>query len=126
MTTPARGIAGGAVYLIVIGGTVLVGLANALLTSGDIAWPTGLALAVTTVYCALTVRRDDDTVAIIAPPLAVLVAALTAGQFFLGSADHSLINRAVVVFFTLADNWIWIIGSTLAAVVIVAVRRRRG
>jgi hypothetical protein len=31
----------------------------------------------------------------------------------------------VVVFFTLADNWIWIIGTTLVALVIVVVRRRR-
>jgi hypothetical protein len=36
-----------------------------------------------------------------------------------------MINRAVVTFFTLADNWMWVIGATLAALVIVVVRRRR-
>jgi hypothetical protein len=30
-----------------------------------------------------------------------------------------------VAFFTLANNWGWIIGATVAAVVIVLVRRRR-
>ena len=121
----SRGITGGAVYLIVIGVTVLVGFANALLADGDIGWPTGLALAISSVYCALTVRRADDVVAIITPPLAILVTALTAGQLFLGSAEGSLLNRAVVGFFTLADNWMWVIGSTVAALVIVLVRRRR-
>lgn len=120
-----RSISGGAVYLIVIGVTVLVGFANALLSGGDIGWPTGIALLVSTVYTALTVRRADDSVAIITPPIAFLVAALTAGQVWLGAAEGSLINRAAVLFFTLADNWAWIIGSTGVALVIVLVRRRR-
>ena len=64
--------------------------------------------------------------AIIVPPVAFLVAALTAGQLFIGSAEGSLLNRAVVAFFTLADNWFWILGATAAALVIVLVRRRRG
>ena len=121
----ARAITGGAVYLIVIGVTVLVAFANALLSDGDLGWPTGLALLISSVYAALTVRREDDTVAMIVPPIAFLVASLTAGQLFLGSAEGSLVNRAVVVFFSLADNWIWIIGATVAALVIVLVRRRR-
>jgi hypothetical protein len=122
----ARGITGGAVYLIVIGVTVLVAFANVLIAGGTIGWLTGLALVISSVYAALTVRREDDTVAIIVPPVAFLIAALTAGQLFIGSAEGSLLNRAVVAFFTLADNWIWIIGATAAALVIVLVRRRRG
>ena len=122
----ARGITGGAVYLIVIGVTVLVAFANALLSDGDLGWPTGLALLVSSIYAALTVRREDDAVAMIVPPIAFLVASLTAGQLFLGSAEGSLVNRAVIVFFSLADNWVWIIGATVAALVIVLVRRRRG
>lgn len=121
----SRSISAGAVYLIIIGVTVLVAFAEAMLSQGDLGWITGLALAVSTAYCALTVRRADDSVAIITPPIAYLVAALTAGQLFLGSAEGSLVNRAVVVFFSLADNWYWIVGSTLAAVVIVIIRRRR-
>jgi hypothetical protein len=122
----ARGITGGAVYLIVIGVTLLVAFANVLIAGGAIGWLTGLALVISSVYAALTVRREDDTVAIIVPPVAFLVAALTAGQLFIGSAEGSLLNRAVIAFFTLADNWIWIIGATAAALVIVLVRRRRG
>jgi hypothetical protein len=114
-----------AVYLIVIGVTVLVGFANALLADGTIGWPTGLALLVSSVYAALTVRREDDIIAFLTPPVAFFVAALTAGQVFIDSLEGSFLNRAVILFFTLAENWIWIIGSTLAALVIVLVRRRR-
>lgn len=122
----ARGITGGAVYLIVIGVTLLVAFANVLIAGGAIGWLTGLALVISSVYAALTVRREDDTVAIIVPPVAFLVAALTAGQLLIGSAEGSLLNRAVIAFFVLADNWVWIIGATAAALVIVLVRRRRG
>jgi hypothetical protein len=122
----ARGVTGGAVYLIVIGVTVLVAFANVLIADGKVGWPTGLALVISSVYAALTVRREDDSVAIIVPPVAFLIAALTAGQLSIGSAADTLLNRAVVAFFTLADNWIWIIGATAAALVIVLVRRRRG
>jgi hypothetical protein len=119
------GLRAGAVYLLVIGVTVLVAFINALIANGNVGWPTGLALLLVTVYCALKVRREDDLVAIITPPIAFFLAAITAAQLFLGSAQHSLLNRAVVAFFTLANNWIWIIGATVVAVVIVLVRRRR-
>ena len=120
-----RSITAGAVYVVVIGVTVLIGFANALVSDGDLGWPTGLALVASSVYAALTVRREDDTAAIIIPPVAFLIAALTAGQAFVGSLEGSLLNRAVLVFFTLADNWVWIIGATVAALAIVLVRRRR-
>lgn len=120
-----RTIKAGAVYLIVIGVTLLVGFANALISGGEIGWPTGVALLISSVYAALTVRRQDDTVAFLVPPVAFLLTALTAGQVFIDSLEGSLLNRAVILFFTLADNWIWIIGSTVIALVIVLVRRRR-
>jgi hypothetical protein len=121
----ADGLTALAVYLLIIGVTLIVAFTNALLLNGKVGWPTGLALVVVTVFCALKVRRDDDLVTIITPPIAFFLAAVTAAQLFLGSAQHSLLNRAVVAFFTLADNWVWIIGATVAAVVIVLVRRRR-
>lgn len=121
----SRSISAGAVYIVVFGVTLLVGFANALLSGGGIGWPTGLALLVSSVYCALTVRRDDDIVAIITPPIAFFLAAVTAGQVFRGAAGGGLLNRAQLVFFSLADNWFWVIGTTLAAAVIVVVRRRR-
>jgi hypothetical protein len=119
------GISAGAVYIIVFGLTLAVAFVNAWLSSGTLGWPTGVALVVASVYCALRVRREDDIVAMLTPPLAFFVAAITAGQLLLGAQAGSTINRAQKVFFTLADNWYWIIGATVAAVIIVLVRRRR-
>lgn len=121
----ASGITATAVYLLIIGVTVIVAFANALLLGGKVGWPTGLALLIVTVFCALKVRRDDDITVIITPPIAFFIAAITAAQLFIGESQRSLINRAVVMFFTLAENWVWIIGSTIVAAVIVIVRRRR-
>lgn len=121
----SRGASAGVVYLVVIGLTVIIGFLNALLGGGTLGWPTGLALLIGSIYGALVIRRDVDSAAFIIPPVAFLIATLTAGQVFLDSNEGSLINRAVIVFFTLAENWIWIIGSTLVALVIVLVRRRR-
>lgn len=120
-----RQIKAGAVYLVVFGVTLLVAFADALLFGGELGWPTGIALVVSSAYCALTVRREDDVVAIIVPPLAFLLAAMTAGQFFRGPTAGDVLNRAQLVFFTLAYNWYWVIGATVLAVVIVLVRRRR-
>jgi hypothetical protein len=119
------GLRAGAVYLLIIGVTLIVAFINAFIANGNVGWPTGLALVIVTVYCALKVRREDDLVAIITPPIAFFLVSITAAQLFLGSAQHSLLNRAVVAFFTLANNWFWIIGATVVAVVIVLVRRRR-
>jgi hypothetical protein len=120
-----RSITAGAGYLIIFGVTFVVGLLNAMIASGDIGWPTGLALLASTVFVALTIRPDDAAVAVIAPPVAFALTAATAGQFFLGTSANGLLNRAVVWFFDLADSWPWIIGSTVVALVIVLVRRYR-
>jgi hypothetical protein len=120
-----RGIPARAVYILIIGITLVAAFVNAFLASSGVGWPTGVAMLAATIYCALKVRREDDLVVIITPPIAFFLAAITAAQVFIGSAEHSLLNRAVVVFFTLADNWIWIIGTTLVTLVIVVVRRRR-
>ncbi|MDP1878615.1 MAG: hypothetical protein Q8M17_13785 [Actinomycetota bacterium] len=119
-----HGISAGAVYLIVIVVTVAVAFVNAWLGSGELGWPTGVALLASSVYCALRVRRDDDVVAIITPPIAFLLAALTAGQAFRGASGGGLLNRTQLVFFTLAYNWYWVIGTTVVVLVIVVFRRR--
>lgn len=120
-----RGASGLIVSGVVIAITVIIGFANAALGGGSLGWPTGLALLVSSIYGAIAIRREDDTIAFLIPPVAFLIAALTAGQLFLDSGEGSLINRGVIVFFSLADNWLWILGSTLIALVIVLARRRR-
>jgi hypothetical protein len=70
------------------------------------------------------VRPIDLWVAVIAPPLAFLVATLTAGQIS-PTSGTSLTGRAATVFVTLGLNAPWIIGATMLALVIVLVRRAR-
>jgi hypothetical protein len=123
----ARGrglLTGIGVYAVVIGATVAVAFVNVIFFGPDINAITGVALAVVSVTAALLVRRADDVTAIIAPPLAFGLAAVTAAQ--IGLTTSTLANRFITAFFTLGNNWYWIIGSTLAAMVIVAVRRRKG
>lgn len=122
---PSPGVAAGAVYIIVIGVTFIVALVNAWLGSGELGWPTGVALLVSTAYCAWRVRREDDVVAILIPPVSFFIAAITAGQLFRGASGGGLINRAQLMFFTFAYNWYWVLGTTVVAAVLVLVRRRR-
>ena len=126
LTHHSPGISAGAVYLIVIGVTLIVGLLNAWLGDGELGWPTGVALLISSVYCAWRVRHEDDVVAIIIPPIAFFLAAITAGQLFRGATAGGLLNRAQLAFFTMAYNWYWVIGTTVIVVVLVLVRRRRG
>jgi hypothetical protein len=112
------------VFVVTTAATVLIGVADALIT-GRLGWLTGLALAVSGIYSAFVVRRVDIWAAVIAPPLAFLAAVLTAGQLTLDSAGSLLLREGYMVFRSLATNAPWILGTTLACLVIVLVRRRR-
>jgi hypothetical protein len=128
--TPEPRVQGGAgltwtgVFVVTTAATVLIGVADALIT-GRLGWLTGLALAVSSIYSAFVVRRVDIWAAVIAPPLAFLVAVLTAGQLTLDSAGSLLLREGYMVFRSLATNAPWILGTTLACLVIVLLRRRR-
>lgn len=110
---------------VVVGGTTLLfGLADALLFGPGLGWLTGIALLLSSVLAAMRVRIDTAPSAIFAPPLAFFAAAVTVGQLGQSVASGAL-SRAVVVFFLLAENWLWIIGATVAALLIVVVRTRQ-
>jgi hypothetical protein len=120
-----RGLTYSGVVVIVIGVTVLVALAEALLRN-EIGMLTGIALLVSSVYCAVVVRRADIWAAVVIPPLAFLVALLTAGQLTIRAKTGGLLVReGALLFVSLATNAPWILGTTLVCLVIVLVRRRR-
>ncbi len=112
------------VTVVVVGVTVLMALADVLVTHG-IGVITGVGLVLSTLYAALAVRPADLWAAVVTPPLAYLVALLTAGQFTLPSGGSLLVREGFMVFTGLALNAPWIIGATLVALVIVLVRRAR-
>ena len=112
------------VYAVTIGVTVILAFGETLFFGGEPGVITGIGLLIVSVFAAFAVRTNDAIHAIFAPPIAFFVATLTAGQ--VGINASGMTSRAVVVFFLLGGNWIWIVSSTAAALVIVALRRRVG
>jgi len=120
-----RGLRPVGVYAVVIGATLLFGLVDVFVGGAGLGLVTGLGLLISSAFAALTVRTGDLAVAVIAPPIAFFIAAITIGQIGVTITGGALIGRGVTVFFTLADNWLWVIVSTLLALAIVIVRAQR-
>jgi hypothetical protein len=120
-----RGLRPVGVYAVVIGATLLFGLVDVFVGGAGLGLVTGLGLLISSAFAALTVRTGDLAVAVIAPPIAFFIAAITIGQIGVTITGGALIGRGVTVFFTLADNWLWVIFSTLLALAIVIVRAQR-
>ncbi|MFM7211982.1 MAG: DUF6542 domain-containing protein [Actinomycetota bacterium] len=120
----APGIRASGVWLVVIGVTVLVAFADVIVV-GAINWITGVALLAASIYGAFMVRKEDWPIAVIAPPLAMFLAVITAGQLTLGPISDFLVNEALMILITLGDSVLWVFGATVAALVIVLVRRSR-
>ena len=122
----APGVRATGIWLVVIGITVVMGFADALVVGQtQLGWLTGVSLLAASVYGALVVRREDAIIAVIAPPLAFFLATITAGQLTLPPTGDLLVREAFMIVTTLGANAPWIFGSTIVALVIVLVRRRR-
>lgn len=122
----APGVRASGVWLIVVGVTVVMGFADALVVGRtQLGWLTGVSLLVASVYGALVVRREDAIIAVTAPPLAFFLATITAGQLTLPPTGDLLVREAFMIVTTLGANAAWIFGSTIIALVIVLVRRHR-
>ena len=120
------GLRASGVCFVVLGVTVVMGFADALVTGQTgLGWLTGISLLIASIYAALVVRRADAIVAVIAPPLAFFLATVTAGQLTIPQTGSLLIREAFMIVTTLGNNAIWIFGSTLIALGIVLIRRRR-
>lgn len=120
----APGIRASGVWMVVIGVTVIVAFAD-VVAVGTINWITGLALVAASIYGAIMVRMADWPIAVIAPPLAMFLAVITAGQLALGPVTDLVVNEALMIVITLGNNVVTIFGATLAALVIVLIRRSR-
>lgn len=122
----APGVRPAGIWLIVIGVTVVMGFADALVVGRtQLGWLTGISLLAASIYGALVVRREDAIIAVIAPPLAFFLATITAGQLTLPPTGDLLVREAFMIITTLGANAIWVFGSTFVALAIVLVRRRR-
>ncbi len=114
-----------AAYLFIIVVTLVAGLIDAFAFGEGLGAFTGIFLLIATVIAALRVNIADAIVPVLAAPIAMLIAALTVGQLNLGNSGTSLTSRSVAFFFTFANNWLWIFGSVVVALIIMIVRRSR-
>ena len=114
-----------AAYLFVIIVTLVAGLIDAFAFGEGLGAFTGIFLLIATVIAALKVKVQDAIVPVLAAPIAMLIAALTVGQLNLGNSGTSTTSRAVTFFFTFANNWVWIFGSVIIALIVMIVRRSR-
>lgn len=122
----ASGVRALGIWLVIIGVTVVMGFADALVVGRtQLGWLTGVSLLAASIYGALVVRREDAIIAVIAPPLAFFLATITAGQLTLPPTGDFAVREAFMIVTTLGANAPWIFGSTLVALAIVLVRRRR-
>ena len=119
------GLTSMAAYLFVIAVTLVAGLIDAFAFGEGLGAFTGIFLLIATVIAALRVQIADAIVPVLAAPIAMLIAALTAGQLNLGNSGTSLTSRAVAFFFTFANNWLWIFASVIIALIVMIVRRSR-
>ena len=119
------GFAPSAVYILVIGITVIAGLIDSKVSGAGLGWITGIALLVSSVYCAVRVRVSEVSVSVIAPPIAFGIAAVTVGQIGQSRAGGAMLAWVNNSFFNIADNWFWVIGTTLTCLAIAVVRSRR-
>lgn len=124
VATDARGLTYLGVVVVVGAPTLLVGLAQAII-SNRIGWLTGLVLLVTSIYAALSVRTSDRSAAIVVPPLAFLVTTLLAGQLTLAEGGSFLVREGFMIFRTLAENAPWVLGATAVCAAIVLLRKLR-
>jgi len=109
-------------YVIVTAVTVILALGSALIFGQAMGLLTGLGLIATSVFSAIAIRRSDDINAVFAPPIAYFLTIITAGQIGLNVSSFS--GRLVEIFFLMGTNWIWLAIAVLAALIIVALRRR--
>lgn len=125
--TPAQaahtGIPAWAAVLTIFGATVLIGIADVVVT-GNLGWLTGIALVVSAGYAAATVRPADGYWVIVSAPLAFLATTVTVGQVTITGGSF-FVRQGLLIPFTLGRNAVWIILATAVAAVIVGIRRRR-
>lgn len=119
-----RGTGAGGVWLVVIGVTLVMAFADALVVhQATLGWLTGASLLVASIYAAIVVRPGDAIIAVVAPPLAFFLATITAGQLTLTGSGDLMVREAFMIVTTLGTNAVWIFGATVAALVIVLARR---
>ncbi len=85
---------------------------------------TGIVFVLVCIFTAIKVRPSDLWTAVITPPLAFLAALIISGQITaLSGSGDLLLREATVIATGLAFNAPFVFGGTIAALIVVLVRR---
>ena len=77
-----------------------------------------LGLAIATVFVALRVRSADFLATFWAPAIAWFISVITVGQFAKNSGGSWKVQQAFLLVYGLGSHFLWILGTTVVAVVI--------
>jgi len=113
------------IWIVIVGVTVLMAIADILIRKQGIGWVTGVGLLAATVYCAMASQRASMWWSAIAPPLAIAFTILTVGQATLTRSNSLVISEALNLLDSLGRTAPFIVASVIAAVVTCFVRRSR-
>jgi hypothetical protein len=113
------------IWIVIVGVTVLMAIADILIRKQGIGWVTGVGLLAATVYCAMASRRDAMWWSAIVPPLAVALTIVTVGQATLTRSNSLVISQGLNLLDSLGRTAPFIVASVIAAFVTCFVRRNR-
>lgn len=118
-----QGIPAWIAVAMILGVTTIIGAADVFVT-GQLGWLTGIALVLSSIYAAATVRPHDGYWVVVTPALAFLSTTLTIGQLTVTGGSF-WVRQGLLIPFTLGRAAVWIISATALAALIVGIRRRR-
>jgi len=113
------------VWIIIVGVTVLMAIADILIRRQGIGWVTGVGLLAATLYCATASQRTAMWWSAIVPPLAVALTIVTVGQATLTRSNSLVISQGLNLLDSLGRTAPFIVASVIAAVITCFVRRNR-
>ena len=113
------------VWIIIVGVTVLMAIADILIRKQGIGWVTGVGLLAATLYCATASQRTAMWWSAIVPPLAVALTIVTVGQATLTRSNSLVISQGLNLLDSLGRTAPFIVASVIAAVITCFVRRNR-
>lgn len=122
-TAANRGLSTLFVALIITGVTTAAAVID-MMVNRRLTIITGIAFVLVCLFAAIKVRPSDLWTAVITPPLAFLAALIISGQITaLSGTGDLLLREASVVATGLAFNAPFVFGGTIAALIVVLIRR---
>lgn len=113
------------VWVIVVGVTLIMAIADVLVRKQGLGWLTGVGVLAATIYCAVAARRDAMWWPVIAAPISVAIATVTVGQVSVSKTGSFVITQGLNLLDSLGRVAPFTLAAVIAGIVIAVVRRSR-